>query len=570
MNRLRDPFAEQALGILVVGDRDASPSGLSWMVAALGHRALQARSGDEAVAQARAYMPDAILMAFPAPEDGMRISARIRALQEHGTPPVIHAVPREADARVLGAIQAGGDDYLPAPVSADLLGSKLRDCARIRALQRENAAQKSELERYFNEVEEEQHTASGLMCRLVQMDGICDPAIKYRFTPAQFLSGDVIAAARTPGNCLQVLVADGTGHGLAASLGVMPVVQPFYAMTQKGFGLATIAKEINRKVREWLPVGRFIAASLIEVDPHARMVSVWNGGNPPLLLIGEDGNELYRFVSRQLPLGIVCSRDMELSVDRFTLEGSAQLIACSDGVVEAMSPDGAPFGIDRLIAVAAAAARADRLQSINAALDAHLAGRKPHDDLSLVVVDCDASAIRKQGAADAATSGAMRVLRNWRFDIELSPNELRQTDVVPLVLNTLERMNLPPLHRSNLFVVLSELVNNALDHGVLLLDSRLKVDDMERYLRLREKLLSALTEGWIRIGLRMIERDDEACLRIHIRDSGDGFDWRRQCAPSQHAQLHGRGLALVRRLCASVDYRDPGNEVIAIYEFAPA
>src|SRR5262249_24533758 len=159
----------------------------------------------------------------------------------------------------------------PAPVAADLLPVRLRDYARMRALARGNAAQKDALERYSSEIEEEQRAASGLMRRLVQMDGICDPAIQYRFTPAQYLSGDVIAAARTPGNCLQVLVADGTGHGLAASLGVMPVVQPFYAMTQKGFGLATIAKEINRKVREWLPVGRFVAASLIEVDPHARM-----------------------------------------------------------------------------------------------------------------------------------------------------------------------------------------------------------------------------------------------------------------------------------------------------------
>ena len=438
---------------------------------------------------------------------------------------------------------------------------------RIRTLERENASQRAELERYFNEVEEEQRTASGLMRRLVQMDGISDPAIQYRFTPAQFLSGDVIAAARTPGNCLQVLVADGTGHGLAASLGVMPVVQPFYAMTQKGFGLATIAQEINRKVREWLPVGRFVAASLIEVDPHARMVSVWNGGNPPLVLIGEDGTELYRYMSRQLPLGIVCSADMELSVDRFTLDGSAQLIACSDGVVEATSPDGDAFGIDRLISVAAAAPCAARMQSINAALDAHLAGRNPHDDLSLVVVDCDARAIVRQGASDPA-SGSMSVLRSWRFDVELSPRELRQTDVVPLLLATLERMNLPALHRSNLFVVLSELVNNALDHGVLLLDSRLKVNGMERYLRLREKLLGSLTEGWIRVGLRMIERDGEACLRIHVRDSGEGFDWRRQGSSTEQTQLHGRGLALVRRLCASVDYCDPGNEVVAVYRLA--
>ena len=564
MNRPREAFAEEALTVLVVDDDATNGRGLSGMVADLGHRVLHARGTDEAIAQARTSAPDVIFIGCTSWHDGARASARLRGLPAQTAPAIILALAEAAEPP-----DAIGEEYLPLPVSAHLLGSKLRDCARIRALARENAHQRAELERYSSEIEEEQRTASGLMRRLVQMDGICDSAIRYRFTPAQFLSGDVIAAARTPGNCLQVLVADGTGHGLAASLGVMPVVQPFYAMTQKGFGLATIAKEINRKVREWLPVGRFVAVSLIEFDPHARMVSVWNGGNPPLVLIAEDGKELYRFVSRQLPLGVVCSRDMELAIDRFTVEGSAQLIACSDGVIEAMDRGGAAFGIDRLIAVAAAAPRDARIEAVSAALDAHLAGHNPHDDLSLVVMDCDASASVSQGASDAAPGGAMRVLSDWRFDIGLSPLELRQTDVVPLLLATLERMNLPPKDRSNLFVVLSELVNNALDHGVLLLDSQLKVNGMERYLRLREKLLNSLTEGWIRIGLQMIERDAGGCLRIHVRDSGEGFDWRRQTQPSREAELHGRGLALVRRLCASVEFRDPGNEVVAIYRFAP-
>ena len=67
----------------------------------------------------------------------------------------------------------------------------------------------------------------------------------------------------------------------------------------------------------------------------------------------------------------------------------------------------------------------------------------------------------------------------------------------------------------------------------------------------------------------MIERDAEVCLRIHVRDSGEGFDWRRLSTQFEGTQLHGRGLALVRRLCASVDFRDPGNEVVAFYKFAP-
>jgi hypothetical protein len=79
---------------------------------------------------------------------------------------------------------------------------------------------------------------------------------------------------------LHVLLADGAGHGLAASLNVLPVTAPFYRMTERGFGIDAIAREINSKVRALLPVDRFIAATLVAVNFRERYVTVWNGGNP--------------------------------------------------------------------------------------------------------------------------------------------------------------------------------------------------------------------------------------------------------------------------------------------------
>jgi anti-sigma regulatory factor (Ser/Thr protein kinase) len=340
-------------------------------------------------------------------------------------------------------------------------------------------------------------------------------------------------------------------------------------MTHKGFGLANIAKEMNRKVREWLPVGRFIATTLIEVDPHERMVSVWNGGNPPAILLAGDGTELTRFASRHLPLGIMRSSAMDLTFDRVSLECDAQLIVCSDGVIEAVDPNGLQFGVESIVKSTASTPRASRMRALNRALDEHLAGRRPHDDLSLAIIDCRAGLGENEDTGDSESGVSSRVMRQWRFDIELSPRELRQTDVVPMLVATLERMSVPATHRSRLFVVLSELFNNALDHGVLRLDSHLKTSEgMERYLTLRAKRLAALAEGWVCVGLRMTDRAGEQCLRIHVHDSGAGFDWRRQAGAGRNADPHGRGLALLHRLCKSIRYRVTGSEVVAVYSLA--
>jgi CheY-like chemotaxis protein len=573
MNALRESIADEALIVLVVDELGAKSSVLSQTVLQLGHRVVRACGGDEAVMQFQACAPDLVLMDVRMPStDGLRATERVRKLQGSRWVPVIYVTAQDSEGGIIAAIEAGGDDCLTKPITADLLRAKLRGAARILSLQRENARRNAELERYFHNAEEEQKIAGSLMHRLVQMDMICDRAVEHRLTPALHLSGDVIAAARTPDDTLHVLLADGTGHGLAASLGVMPVVQPFYAMTQKGFSLTAIAKEVNRKVREWLPVGRFIATTLIEVDPYARIVSVWNGGNPPAIVLDEDGAELHRFVSQHLPLGIVRSREMDLTFDRITLDCEAQLIACSDGVIEAVSPDGTQFGIYGVIAAAQSAQQASRMSALNAALDAHLAGRKPHDDLSVVVIDCgDPQVDAKQGAGDVHSGVGTRGLRKWRFEVELTPDELRGTDVVPMVMATLERTAVPVAHRGNLFVVLSELFNNALDHGLLLLDSKLKSGPrgMERYLTLRAERLESLSMGWIRLGLTTIDRDGELRLQIHMHDSGDGFDWQVQSAGGRQEDLHGRGISLLHRLCERIEYRGSGSEVVGIYKLGP-
>jgi serine phosphatase RsbU (regulator of sigma subunit) len=153
-------------------------------------------------------------------------------------------------------------------------------------MQRQAEERNRELARYRSMQEEEQRLARFVMERLINREALAIRSVSHFIASAAEFSGDLIAAARTPANVLHVLLADGAGHGLAASLNVLPVTAPFYRMTERGFGIDAIAREINSKVRALLPVDRFIAATLVAVNFRERYVTVWNGGNPGPLLVG--------------------------------------------------------------------------------------------------------------------------------------------------------------------------------------------------------------------------------------------------------------------------------------------
>lgn len=564
MNAPRDWLAEEHLSVLVVGAADGALAPLERLVSRLGHRVVACTPAD-AEARYIECAPDLLLIDSGRTLSGaLHTSLRLRALPGERWVPALYVVGREQEPAIAQALEAQADDYLTQPISVVVLRAKLRAAARALSLQRQNLRQQAALERYYHNAEEEQRVASHLMRRLIQTDMLSDPAVERRISSASHLSGDLIAFARTPGNSLHVLLADSTGHGLAASLGVMPLVQPFYAMTEKGFGLSAIAQEMSRKVCDWLPLGRFVAATLVSVDQREGVVCVWNGGNPPIVMLAEDGREIHRFESRHVPLGIGPLDDQAAAPERLALRPNAQLLAFSDGVSEAESPEGMAFGIERLVSIAAAAPRGARMQALTAALDEHLGGGSAHDDLALLLIDCGAAAVEDR--AEPATRGGCGCgLKRWRFRVELTPDELRITDVVARLTGTMERMGVPEAHRTNLFVVLSELFNNALDHGLLRLDSKLKGNarGMDRFLELRTRRLRALNAGSILIDFDL-DCGVSDRVRIEVSDSGDGFDWRALAANDENAAF-GRGILLVRRLCSSLEYSDRGNQAVAVY-----
>ena len=157
----------------------------------------------------------------------------------------------------------------------------------------------------------------------------------------------------------------------------------------------------------------------------------------------------------------------------------------------------------------------------------------------------------------------------WRMDLTWGSDELTSLDVVPIVMSMLGQIKALKPHQGGLFLILSELFNNALDHGLLQLDSSLKnqPDGFDHYLQLRETRLAALNHGRIDMSFHLYMDGEAPLLDVTLADSGTGFDYGRLLTKADDADPsslpHGRGIALVMNLCQELIYSGSGNRVLA-------
>lgn len=155
----------------------------------------------------------------------------------------------------------------------------------------------------------------------------------------------------------------------------------------------------------------------------------------------------------------------------------------------------------------------------------------------------------------------------WRYSLVLGAEELKYINTVPFMMTFVSSVRALSRNASDIFLILTELFVNALDHGVLGLPSSLKSgpDGMDQYLLERMRRLAALQEGRIEIDLTGILQESGPVLRVRVRDSGPGFDWQKIREACCSNQAHGRGIALVQSLCVSLHYQGAGNEAVAYY-----
>ena len=318
---------------------------------------------------------------------------------------------------------------------------------------------------------------------------------------------------------------------------------------------------------------------MVELNTKNGRISVWNGGCPPAVLLNSDGAELCKFHSNHLPLGILNPGYFSDEVTHFHYgKNHCQLLLCSDGALDSTDPGSMELGLSHLLQIAGSEKPGERLSAMVRMLEQKLQGKLAHDDIALILVDCpveDRSQLKvseKPESIYPETTPATpqdvsqdEVQVEWEMALSLTAPQLRQTDIVPLLLHIVNQIEIEdPDLSGKLFLILSELFNNALDHGLLKLDSSLKNDPegMDRYYEVRSLRVKELGQGEIKINLQKVLTPHGPGLNIVLSDTGAGFDYQELKAAALEPSMrrHGRGIALVESLSSQFYYADSGRE----------
>jgi len=552
---------------LIVDDSLTQRLLLNHMLDQLGYEVTAAKDGQEAINLFDPEQVDVIFMDIEMPiMDGIEATRIIRRTLAERFIPIIFITGGDSDKYLDQCIEVGGSDFIKKPFNANVLSAKTRSLLKIKQLYNEQMRQKAKIEAFQEQETQEHEAAAAVYENIVSTGYMQSPNLHSALSPMSKFNGDLLLCAYTPADKLNVLLGDFTGHGITASLASAPAAEIFYGMTAKGFGIREITAEINFKLQKLLPVNMFLAATLACLDRENHNLSTITCGLPEHLLFCTESGDIKTIPSNNLPLGIIESHDLQLVENHHHVRSSQQLIMFTDGVIETENDHGQAFdmiGVRDCLSLG----RESCFDNILQALDAHRGQQAQQDDITLVRLSCDFSA-EKWGLHELHNKPVHIEPSSWKTSSTMDFNTLKRLNPVPaLVSSLMEIQGLTPF-RESIFLVVTELFVNALEHGLLNLNSNLKfsADGFAQFFDLKQQRLEQLSEGSIKLIFTHAPYNNGGKLTIRVQDTGEGFEPKNISSPLiDNQQYSGRGLELVKTICDSLEYTDGGRQATAVF-----
>lgn len=572
-----EPATENGpLKILIADDSESDRLILKTLLKGLGYEVEDAANGRDAVALFQSEMPDIVLLDAMMPAmDGMEAARQIKQLAGEQMVPVIFVTSLTEAEDLARCLEAGGDGFLSKPYNQLMIKAKISAFNRMRVLHRALSHQRDLVRERNRQLLEEQHIARRVFDNVAHTGCLDAANVRYHASPLSVFSGDVLFASPRPAGGMLLFAGDFTGHGLPAATGAMPVAETFYGMAGKGFDGSDILREINRKLVRILPKEMFCCGVMVEADFMLNQFRIWNGGLPDGWLV-RSSTEYFSLPSLHLPLGILGADQFDAEMELVRTRPGDQLLLMTDGVLECADSKGRVFGEGGVRNAFANAGPRQPFDAIMNAVQDFTGHTSFGDDLTLCSLEMTDEAGLTE-LPDPAEPSTLAGPTEWTCVYEIRERTLGEFSPLPLLLHIC--MEVPGLRRKSgeIYTLLSELYNNALEHGVLELPSEWKYTPagFHRYYAERAVRLGFVDGHYIRFSFHHEHLESGGRLRVICEDSGSGFDFRNHPALQAPDSVHngprygGRGLALLKRLAESVCYHGSGNRVEIIYDWCP-
>jgi adenylate cyclase len=141
--------------ILVVDDNEANRDILVTRLAVHDYELLQAGDGEEALAVAREYLPDVILLDVMMPKmDGIEVCRLLKNDPNFPFTPIVLVTAKSDSRDVVEGLEAGADEYLTKPVDLMSLAARVKSVLRLKELHDKAQSQATDLTKWSQTLEQ--------------------------------------------------------------------------------------------------------------------------------------------------------------------------------------------------------------------------------------------------------------------------------------------------------------------------------------------------------------------------------------------------------------------------------
>jgi serine phosphatase RsbU (regulator of sigma subunit) len=189
---------------------------------------------------------------------------------------------------------------------------------------------------------------------------------------------------------LLVVVADASGHGIAAALIMAETRAYLRALALTSVDIGTLLAVTNNRLANDLAEG-FVTLLVVQIDPDSRSLLYTNAGHCSGYVLDRQGQTKAILPSTGPPLGIVVAGRYPIG-PVVHLESGDLIFLFTDGIIEATSPEGELFGWERTLDILRRHQQEMPAEILSALFDAvgNFCDHQHQDDLTAVAIEVEA------------------------------------------------------------------------------------------------------------------------------------------------------------------------------------
>jgi sigma-B regulation protein RsbU (phosphoserine phosphatase) len=206
--------------------------------------------------------------------------------------------------------------------------------------------------------------------------------------PADIAGGDYFDFFRFQDEAPGLAIGDVAGHGIAASLLMASLLATLRTLVPDHGAPTEVIRRLNLLFSHNIQMTSFVTLFLGRFDPQTYALTYCSAGhNPPLLYSRSNGKEQISWL-RPTGAAIGLVEEFQFGTETVLLVPGDVLVLYTDGITEAMDPQGEEFGQDRLAELVRHGSHRSAQElvwNVRQRLQAFTRGQPFADDITLII-----------------------------------------------------------------------------------------------------------------------------------------------------------------------------------------